>query len=65
VFEVIEVLHRDGVAVLLVEQNVAKALAVASRAYVLAEGRVVSSGTPADLAREPHIRSAYLGESEA
>jgi branched-chain amino acid transport system ATP-binding protein len=62
VFEVIEALHRDGVAVLLVEQNVQKALAVASRAYVLAEGRIVSSGTPAELLSEPHIRSAYLGE---
>ena len=39
VFEVIEALHREGTAVLLVEQNVARALAVASRAYVLAEGR--------------------------
>ena len=61
-FEVIEALHREGVAVLLVEQNVQKALAVASRAYVLAEGRIVSGGTPAELLAEPHIRSAYLGE---
>jgi ABC-type branched-subunit amino acid transport system ATPase component len=50
------------VAVLLVEQNVQKALAVASRAYVLAEGRIVSVGTPAALLAEPHIRRAYLGE---
>jgi branched-chain amino acid transport system ATP-binding protein len=64
VFEVIEALHRDGVAVLLVEQNVAKALAVASRAYVLAEGRVVSGGSPAQLLAEPHIRRAYLGDHE-
>jgi branched-chain amino acid transport system ATP-binding protein len=62
VFEVIEALHREGVAVLLVEQNVAKALAVASRAYVLAEGRIVSGGTPAALLAEPHLRTAYLGE---
>jgi branched-chain amino acid transport system ATP-binding protein len=64
VFEVIAALHRDGVAVLLVEQNVAKALGVASRAYVLAEGRVVSSGSPAQLLAEPHIRRAYLGDHE-
>jgi branched-chain amino acid transport system ATP-binding protein len=62
VFDVVEALHREGVAVLLVEQNVRKALAVASRAYVLAEGRVVSSGTPALLLAEPQIRSVYLGD---
>ena len=62
VFEMVEALHRAGTAVLLVEQNAAKALALASRAYVLAEGRIVSGGAPADLLREPHIRSAYLGE---
>jgi branched-chain amino acid transport system ATP-binding protein len=62
VFEVVETLHRAGTAVLLVEQNVGRALGVASRAYVLAEGRVVSEGPPARLLAEPHIRSAYLGE---
>jgi branched-chain amino acid transport system ATP-binding protein len=65
VFEVIQALHREGVSVLLVEQNVGKALAVASRAYVLAEGRIVASGTPADLLEQPHIRSAYLGWGQA
>jgi branched-chain amino acid transport system ATP-binding protein len=64
VFEVVEGLHRQGMGVLLVEQNVARALAVASRAYVLAEGRIVSSGTPAGLLAERHIRSAYLGDPE-
>ena len=55
VFEVIEALHRAGTAVLLVEQNVAKALAVADRAYVLSEGRIVSD-RPAGPAprRAPH-----------
>ena len=62
VFEVIETLHREGTSVLLVEQNVPRALAVAGRAYVLAEGRIVSAGPPAALLAEPHIRSAYLGE---
>jgi branched-chain amino acid transport system ATP-binding protein len=64
-FEVIEALHREGVAVLLVEQNVGRALAVASRAYVLAEGRIVSGGSPAELLAEPHIRHAYLGDRRA
>jgi branched-chain amino acid transport system ATP-binding protein len=59
-FGVIERLHREGVAILLVEQNAAKALAVATRAYVLEEGRTVSSGAPAAVLAEPRIRSAYL-----
>jgi branched-chain amino acid transport system ATP-binding protein len=63
VFDVIAALHREGTAVLLVEQNVQKALAVAGRAYVLAEGRIVSAGTPAALLAEPHIRHAYLGDA--
>lgn len=61
VFEAIETLHREGVAVLLVEQNVARALAVATRAYVLAEGRIVADGLATELLAQPHIRSAYLG----
>jgi branched-chain amino acid transport system ATP-binding protein len=60
-FEVIADIHRAGVAVLLVEQNVARALALAARAYVLEEGRIVAEGLPADLLRQPHIQQAYLG----
>ncbi|MBI1893223.1 MAG: ABC transporter ATP-binding protein [Candidatus Rokubacteria bacterium] len=60
-FEVVTEIHRDGVAVLLVEQNVAKALEIAGRAYVLEQGRIVSEGPPADLLRQPHIQEAYLG----
>jgi branched-chain amino acid transport system ATP-binding protein len=62
---VIEALHREGVAVLLVEQNVGQALGVATRAYVLEEGRIVSAGTPTELLAQPHIRSAYLGYGES
>jgi branched-chain amino acid transport system ATP-binding protein len=62
VFAVIETIHRDGVAILLIEQNAARALAVATRAYVLDGGRVVSAGRPAELLDRPHIREAYLGE---
>jgi branched-chain amino acid transport system ATP-binding protein len=51
----------DGAAVLLVEQNVLKALESADRAYVLEQGRIVAQGLPADLLRQPHIREAYLG----
>jgi branched-chain amino acid transport system ATP-binding protein len=60
-FGVIQAIHQEGVAVLLVEQNVGQALAVASRAYVLEEGRILSCGAPAELLAQPHIRSAYLG----
>ena len=49
------------VAVLLVEQNVAMALDIASRAYVLEEGRIVAEGAPGELTSQPHIRRAYLG----
>ena len=54
-------LNARGVAVLLVEQNVAAALEIAHRAYVLEEGRIVAEGAPRELASQPHIRRAYLG----
>jgi len=60
-FRMIERIHAEGVAVLLVEQNVAMALAIADRAYVLEEGEIVASDTPDALRAQPHIRRAYLG----
>jgi branched-chain amino acid transport system ATP-binding protein len=63
VFEVIQKIHASGVSMLLIEQNVTRALAVATRAYVLEGGRVVTSGPSKQLAQDPHIRQAYLGES--
>jgi branched-chain amino acid transport system ATP-binding protein len=63
-FDVIRVIHGEGVAVLLVEQNVAKALEIADRAYVLEEGRTVADGTPAVLLEQSHIQDAYLGLRE-
>ena len=60
-FAIIRRVNAEGVAVLLVEQNVAMALEVATRAYVLEEGRIAAEGTPAQLLAEPHIRRAYLG----
>jgi branched-chain amino acid transport system ATP-binding protein len=47
--------------VLLVEQNVAMALEVSDRAYVLDEGRIVAQGTPAEVFNNPDLRRAYLG----
>ena len=46
---------------LLVEQNVAMAMDVASRAYVLEEGRIVAEGAPQELLARPEIQRAYLG----
>ncbi len=62
-FKAIRDINESGVAVLLVEQNVAMALEIAARAYVLEEGRIIAEGTPEKLLTEPHIRRAYLGEA--
>ena len=60
-FRAIRRINAAGVAVLLVEQNVAAALNLAHRAYVLEEGRIVAKGKPRELAAQPHIQRAYLG----
>ena len=60
-FRIIRDINAGGVAVLLVEQNVAMALDLATRAYVLEEGRIAAEGAPAELTSQPHIRRAYLG----
>jgi branched-chain amino acid transport system ATP-binding protein len=60
-FRAIRRINASGVAVLLVEQNVAAALDLAHRAYVLEEGRIVAKGKPRELAAQPHIQRAYLG----
>jgi branched-chain amino acid transport system ATP-binding protein len=61
VFRVVRAIHAEGMSILLVEQNVAQALEVADRAYVLEEGRIVASGLPDLLLSQSHIREAYLG----
>ena len=60
-FALIGRLHEQGLAVLLVEQNVGQSLAIADRAYVLENGAVRFSGTPAELLRSPELKRAYLG----
>ena len=60
-FGIIGRVRDEGAAVLLVEQNVLKALEIADRAYVLEQGRIVAQGLPADLLKQPQIREAYLG----
>jgi branched-chain amino acid transport system ATP-binding protein len=54
-------LNRDGLTCLLVEQNVALSLKLASRAYVLENGRVTLAGTGSELLADDRVRSAYLG----
>ena len=61
VFEVIEAVRGEGVGVLLVEQNVQRALDVSSRAYLLAEGRVVIEGDAVGMANNPELRKSVLG----
>lgn len=60
-FDVIAQIHASGVAVLLVEQNVDRALALSSRAYLLMEGRVAFHGSATDLLRSPDLRRSVLG----
>jgi branched-chain amino acid transport system ATP-binding protein len=63
IFNIIQEINKQGVSILLVEQNAAMALSVASRAYVLETGRVVLEG-PAQAVREnPDVKKAYLGEA--
>ena len=61
VLDTIRELNRDGITCLLVEQNVAQSLKLASRAYVLENGRVTLSGSGAELLADDRVRSAYLG----
>ncbi|MGA7991434.1 MAG: ABC transporter ATP-binding protein [Thermoanaerobaculia bacterium] len=61
IFRVIQEVHDAGVTVLLVEQNVFKSLAIADRAYVLENGRIVLEGKGKDLLNDAHVKEAYLG----
>jgi branched-chain amino acid transport system ATP-binding protein len=61
IFETIAAIHRTGVSILLVEQNVPRALSLADRAYVLQTGRVVLQGTGAELLGSDLVKRAYLG----
>jgi branched-chain amino acid transport system ATP-binding protein len=61
IFNVIGRIVGEGVTVLIVEQNVKQTLAVADRAYVLENGRIVLQGTGGELLNNEHVRTAYLG----
>ena len=61
IFEIIRNLNKNGSTILLVEQNAQMALSVAHRGYVLETGRIVTTGTGAELIESPEIKKAYLG----
>jgi branched-chain amino acid transport system ATP-binding protein len=60
-FEKIAEIHKMGTAILLVEQNVSRALSLVQRAYVLESGKVIMHGTSAELADNKRVQAAYLG----
>ncbi|MEU5939799.1 ABC transporter ATP-binding protein [Micromonospora sp. NPDC047548] len=61
IFTIITEINEQGTTILLVEQNAQQALARAHRAYVLETGRIVKSGTGAELLHDPSVKEAYLG----
>ncbi|MDR5694129.1 MAG: ABC transporter ATP-binding protein [Armatimonadota bacterium] len=61
VFGIIEQIHREGTTILLVEQNIQQALAIADRAFVMENGRVVLEGSGSELLAHPEVKKAYLG----
>jgi branched-chain amino acid transport system ATP-binding protein len=61
IFEVLCEINRGGVSILLVEQNIQAALALAHRGYILEAGRVAAEGQGSALMSDPHVRRAYLG----
>ena len=60
-FSLIRTINKQGLTILLVEQNVARSLEIASRAYVIEQGYIALSGLAAELARNEDVRRSYLG----
>jgi branched-chain amino acid transport system ATP-binding protein len=61
IFAVLREINKAGVSILMVEQNVSKALQFAARGYVLEQGRIVQAGAAQTLLRDEHVKQAYLG----
>ncbi|GIK37723.1 MAG: ABC transporter ATP-binding protein [Chloroflexota bacterium] len=61
IFAVLSEINKAGVSILMVEQNVSKALEFAARGYVLEQGRIVQAGAAETLLRDEHVKQAYLG----
>jgi branched-chain amino acid transport system ATP-binding protein len=64
VYEALEEINRRGVAMLIVEQNVERGLALADRVYVLEKGRIALTGTPSEVRGDPRLLSLYVGEAK-
>lgn len=64
-YDLIQELHQEGVTILLVEQNVTRALEIAERAYLLSTGNLIAHGTPDELRTTSDITSAYMGVAVA
>ncbi len=62
IFSIIQEINRQGTTILLVEQNALQALNIAQRGYVLQTGRIILAESASDLAANPQVRQAYLGE---
>lgn len=62
IFSIIQEVHRQGITVLLVEQNAKMALSIADRAYVLETGDITISGDARELLDDPRVKKAYLGQ---
>ena len=65
IFDIVREINKEGVTVLLVEQNASQALSLANRGYVLETGEIVLTGTGQELLADDRIRAAYLGEEIA
>jgi len=62
IFEVVETISKQGVTILLVEQNAKRALGLADRGYVMDSGQIAMTGAADELLHDPRVRAAYLGE---
>jgi branched-chain amino acid transport system ATP-binding protein len=64
IFETIQAVAKEGVTILLVEQNARLALEVSNRGYVMETGLITLSGPACELLVDPKVRAAYLGEAD-
>ena len=65
IFDIVREIAREGMTILLVEQNARLALEVAARGYVMESGNISLAGNSAQLLADPKVREAYLGEAAA
>ena len=63
IFDLIKSINAQGVTILLIEQNANMALGISNRAYVLENGTVSMSGNAREIANDPRVKNAYLGQA--